>query len=250
MTPIDDEIFVCFDVESTGLDPNKDRIIEIAAIKFNLTQNFAQFHYLINPEIPIPLESQKIHHISDEMVQNQPTIASILPDFCKFLGDHPIIGHGISFDLAILQSSIQRANLSISLDKKIIIDTLRLARLYGESPSNSLDVLRQHFNIPFEGSHRALNDVVINIQVFKKLIKKFKTLSSLLQCLKKPILMKMMPLGKYKGRFFKEIPLEYLLWARRQKFDQDLHYSIQTEIHKRKSVENFSKATNPFHDLL
>ena len=77
MTSIDDEIFVCFDVESTGLDRNKDRIIEIAAIKFNLTENFGQFHYLINPEIPIPLESQKIHHINDEMVQNQPTIASL-----------------------------------------------------------------------------------------------------------------------------------------------------------------------------
>lgn len=250
MIPLSEEVFVCFDVESTGLDYNKDRIIEIAAITFNLKKNFDHFHYLINPEIPIPLESQKIHHISDEMVSGQPTISSIIPAFCEFLGDYPIVGHGISFDISILQSSIQRSNLSISWDKKVVIDTLRLARLYGESPSNSLDVLRQHFNIPFEGSHRALNDVIINIQVFKQLTKKFKTLPDLLQCLQKPILMKMMPLGKYKGRLFKEIPLEYLLWARRQKFDQDLRYSIQTEIHKRKSTENFYKATNPFHDLL
>lgn len=250
MTLLQDEVFICFDVESTGLDYNKDRIIEIAAIQFTLKENLSSFHYLINPEMPIPLESQKIHHISDAMVADKPTIAQVLPDFCAFLGDYPIVGHGISFDISILQAALQKAHLPISLDKKVVIDTLRLARLYGESPSNSLDVLRQHFNIPFEGSHRAMNDVTINIQVFKQLTKKFKTLAELLQCLKKPILMKMMPLGKYKGRLFKEIPLDYLLWARRQKFDQDLRYSIQTEIHKRRSMENFSKATNPFHDLL
>lgn len=250
MTLLQDEVFVCFDVESTGLDYNKDRIIEMAAIKFTLKENLDRFHSLINPEISIPPDSQKIHHISDDMVSDKPSIATILPSFCEFLGDYPIIGHGISFDISILQTAIQKSHLSISLEKKVVIDTLRLARLYGESPSNSLDVLRQHFNIPFEGSHRAMNDVIINIQVFKQLTKKFKTVSELLQCLKKPILMKMMPLGKYKGRLFKEIPLDYLLWARRQKFDQDLRYSIQTEIHKRRSMENFSKATNPFHDLL
>lgn len=250
MTLLQDEVFVCFDVESTGLDYNKDRIIEIAAIKFTIKENLDRFHSLINPEIPIPHDSQKIHHISDEMVSDKPSIATILPSFCQFLGDYPIVGHGISFDISILQTAIQKSHLSISLEKKVVIDTLRLARLYGESPSNSLDVLRQHFNIPFEGSHRAMNDVIINIQVFKQLTKKFKTVSELLQCLKKPILMKMMPLGKYKGRLFKEIPLDYLLWAKRQKFDQDLRYSIQTEIHKRRSTENFYKATNPFHDLL
>lgn len=250
MTLLQDEIFVCFDVESTGLDSNTDRIIEIAAIKFTLKENLDRFHSLINPEVPIPHESQKIHHISDEMVSDKPNIASILPLFCEFLGNYPIVGHGISFDISILQAAIQKSHLSISLEKKVVIDTLRLARLYGESPSNSLDVLRRHFNIPYEGSHRAMNDVIINIQVFKQLTKKFRTLPELLQCLKKPILMKIMPLGKYKGRLFKEIPLDYLLWARRQKFDQDLSYSIQTEIHKRRSTENFSQATNPFHDLL
>ncbi|GAB4189412.1 MAG: DUF3820 family protein [Simkaniaceae bacterium] len=244
------DIFVCFDIEATGLDPEKDRIIEIGAVKFTFSETLDVFDYLIDPCIPIPDETIKIHHITNEMVFGKPKIEEILPKFFSFIGNYPIVGHGMSFDLEILKETSKRLNITNPIPSRRLIDTLRLARLYGESPSNSLETLRAHFNIPFEGAHRALNDVIVNIKVFKQLSRRFKTTNELLTRLKRPIPMKAMPLGKHKGRPFREIPIEYLIWAAKQNFDQDLLFSIRSEIKKRKQIKSFSQAGNPFEGLL
>ena len=73
------EVFVCIDCESTGLDTEKDRIIEIAAAKFTFDGIFDKFETLINPECPIPEESFLIHKISDDMLFGKPKIQKILP---------------------------------------------------------------------------------------------------------------------------------------------------------------------------
>jgi DNA polymerase-3 subunit epsilon len=240
------EIFVCLDCEATGLQPDADRIIELAAVKFSLEKIHDQTEMLINPQIDIPAESQNIHHISHEMIKDKPTIDQVLPTFLSFIKSHIIIGHGITFDLELLRYEAQRYCIPFSFSSITYIDTLRLARLYGESPVNSLDFLRKHFNIPSDGAHRAMNDVLVNIEVFKHLIKPFKTLSSLLKRLEKPIALKTMPLGKHKGRKFSEIPVDYLRWAANKSFDQDLLYSIRLELKNRKTKENFHQASNPF----
>ncbi len=249
MTLLDEDKFVCIDVEATGLDPENDKIIEIAACKFTLNNVIEQFDTLIDPEMPIPEISKNIHNISDEMVLNKPKIKDILPKLFEFSQNHIIIGHGIRFDIAIIDSEAKRNGLNSPLSHSKLIDTLRLARLYGESPINSLESLRKHFNIEFEGAHRALNDVIVNIEVFKHLTKSFTTTKQLFQRLQKPVLLKNMPLGKHKGRPFSEIPLEYLKWAAGKDFDEDLLYSIRSEINTRKKKINFKQASNPFQAL-
>src|SRR6185295_18774541 len=136
--------------------------------------------------------------------------------FLAFIEGHTLIGHAIPHDIAFLQEAAKRYAIPCSLDRQPYIDTLRLARLYGESPINSLEKLRQHFNIPEEGAHRAMNDVRVTIQVFKQLTKRYSTVEEVFEILKKPILLKAMPLGKHKGRAFSAIPLEYLKWASNQ----------------------------------
>ena len=84
-----------------------------------------------------------------------------------------------------------------------------------------------------------MNDVVVNIEVFKHLASHFKTTEQLLERLKRPIALRVMPLGKHKGRPFAEIPLEYLLWAANKDFDQDLLFSIRSELSRRKKGPNF-----------
>ena len=121
--------------------------------------------------------------------------------------------------------------------------------MYGESPSNSLEALRKHFDIQPEGAHRAMNDVIVNIEVFKRLATPFTTTKSLLERLKKPILLKTMPLGKHKGRIFSEIPQEYLRWAAAQDFDQDLLFSIRSELNQRRKKSDFHQSSNPFSHL-
>lgn len=249
MKQLHEEIFVCLDCESTGLEPNKDRIIEIAATCFTFEKNLEQMESLIDPECDIPQTSQEIHKITKEMLQNKPKIRDYLPTFLKMVEGHVLVGHGIGFDIALIAAEAKRNQIPSKIHEAPYIDTLRLARLYGESPVNSLDRLRQHFNIEPQGTHRALSDVLVNIEVFKYLAKSYKTTDQLFQALSKPIKMRTMPLGKHKGRRFEEIPVEYLRWAEKKDFDQDLLFSIRLELRNRKKGGGFEQASNPFSNL-
>lgn len=243
------DVFICLDCETTGLDARNDRIIEIAVIKFTFTEILERFETLIDPECQISESSMAIHHISQDMVKGKPKILEVLPQISQMIDKHIVMGHGIKLDLNFLCESAKRCQFPSSFDAAPTIDTLRLARLYGESPTNSLEMLREHFNIEPEGAHRAMSDVIVNISVFKYLVQSFKTTEQLLERLKKPILLKTMPLGKYKGRPFNEIPMEYLQWAAHADFDQDLLFSVRTELQKRKKGDRFLEATNPFSQL-
>lgn len=243
------DVFVCLDCESTGLDPSQDRIVEIAIARFTFDKVLQQFESLIDPECPIPQVSQDIHNISQEMVQGKPKIKEILPTLLQMIEGHIIVGHGIGFDIALIAAEAKRAQIPTKIEQAPFIDTLRMARLYGESPINSLDMLRQHFNIEPQGAHRAMSDVMVNIEVFKYLSKSFKTTEEILKVLQKPIKLRAMPLGKHKGRKFDEIPIEYLLWAEKKDFDQDLLFSIRSEIKNRRRGGGFEQSANPFTQL-
>ncbi len=250
MGKLEDETFVCLDCETTGLDPQEDKIIEVAVMRFTFSELLEQFESLIDPLCTIPESSILIHKIRQEMVLGKPTIDKVIPQLLKIIGKHIIIGHGIEFDVKLLANAAERAGISHMLRNNRTLDTLRMARLYGESPNNSLEQLRAHFNIPLEGAHRAMNDVIVNCEVFKFLAKRYKTTEQIFDVLSRPIKLKIMPLGKHKGRLMKEVPLQYLQWAANKDFDQDLLYSIRSEIAQRKKGEHFIQASSPFKDLL
>jgi len=246
---IHQEIFVCIDCESTGLEPEKDRIIEIAVARFTFSQILQTYESLINPECPIPETSQEIHKISAEMIEGKPKIKEVLPQVLQMINGHIIVGHGIGFDITLIAAEAKRNQIPTTIQQQRYLDTLRMARLYGESPVNSLQRLREHFNIEPEGAHRAMSDVIVNIEVFKQLAKPYQTTEQLFQILQKPIKLKAMPLGKHKGRRFDEIPLEYLLWAEKKDFDQDLLFSIRSELRNRKRGGGFEQSASPFSNL-
>jgi DNA polymerase-3 subunit epsilon len=249
MGSIRKELFVCLDCESTGLEPKSDRIVEIAVCQFTLDRMMEQYETLVDPGCDIPQTSQDIHKISQEMVQGKPKISEALPKILKLIDNHILVGHGIPFDIALIAAEAKRHQIPCRIEQQPYLDTLRMARLYGESPVNSLQQLRQHFNIEPEGAHRAMSDVLVNIEVFKQLAKPYSTVESLFQVLQKPIRLKVMPLGKHKGRRFDEIPIEYLFWAEKKDFDQDLLYSIRHELRSRKKGNGFEQAGNPFSNL-
>lgn len=249
MTLIKKNTFICLDCETTGLEPKEDRLIEIAVVKFTFEQTLDTYETLIDPEREIPQVTIDIHHITDDMVKGKPKVKDILPYVLKMVGKHTIVGHGIGMDIAFIMEEAKRNQIPCSIDKNPVLDTLRMARLYGESPVNSLESLRMHFNIPEEGAHRAMSDVIVNIEVFKYLSEKFMTTKELFHRLEKPILLKTMPLGKHRGRPFSDIPLQYLQWAANKDFDQDLLFSIRSELKKRKKTQDFRAASNPFSSL-
>lgn len=249
MAELQKQKFICIDCETTGLDARQDRIIEVAVMCFDEHQVYAQMESLVNPECEIPETSIAIHHITPEMVKDKPTIAEILPSVLQLIGKHIIVGHGVGFDIDILAIAAERHGIPCTIRHNVYIDTLRMARLYGESPINSLEHLRKHFNIPLEGAHRAMSDVIVNREVFKWLAKAYKTTEQLFDVLSRPILMPIMPLGKHKGRPLKEVPLQYLQWMANKDFDQDLLFSIRSELKRRKKGNLFNQASNPFLNL-
>jgi len=242
-------VFICLDCEMTGLDPINDRVIELAIVKFTLSETLGRFESLIDPECPISEESLAIHHISREMLLGKPKIESLLPEILQFIGRDLIVGHSVGLDIQLIVNAAKRMNMPCTLLARPYIDTLRLARHYGDSPNNSLENLAQHFNVPSAGAHRAMTDVEMNIEVFKHLIRRYQTLEQVMDILSRPIKMKYMPLGKHKGRPFSEIPLQYLQYAARLDYDQDLLFSIRSELKRRKEGSGFSQAGNPFAQL-
>lgn len=250
MTDIEKQKFICVDCETTGLDPNNDRIIEIAVMCFDAHTIYAQMETLVDPECPIPESSTAIHHITQEMVGGKPKIEEVLAEVLEMIGTHIIIGHGIKFDIEVIAASADRHQIPNQIRYNRYIDTLRMARLYGESPTNSLAFLCKHLNIPIEGiPHRAMSDVSANKDVFRYFAKKYRTTQQLFDVLSKPILMSAMPFGQHKGRPFKEIPLQYLQWMANKDFDQDLLFSIRSELKNRKKGNQFNQSNNPFLNL-
>lgn len=249
MTDIQKQKFICIDCETTGLDAKQDRIIEVAVMCFDGNEVHAQMESLIDPECEIPETSIAIHHITPDMVQGKPKIMQMLPELLEMIGQHIIVGHGVGFDIDILANAAERHEIPCRIRQNPFMDTLRMARLYGESPINSLEHLRKHFNIPLEGAHRAMSDVIVNTEVFKLLAKRFKTTEQLFDVLSRPILMSAMPFGKHKGRPFKDIPLQYLQWISNKDFDQDLLFSVRSELKRRKKGNLFTQSGNPFVNL-
>lgn len=249
MGKLKSDLFICLDCEATGLDIEKDEIVELAIVKFTMDQVLDSFETLIDPLIPMSPEVIEVHHITNEMVKGKPTIDQVLPKAFEMIGDLPIVGHNVGYDISMLIAASRRHKIPCPIDPAKTIDTVRLARLYAESPSNTLENLRIHFNIEEEGAHRAMNDVIVNIKVFKYLTKQFTKTEEILSRLKSPILLKTMPLGKHKGLLFREIPIDYLRWASKQDFDQDLLFTIENEKKRRKNRRPFSQSCNPFSDL-
>lgn len=241
--------FICLDCETTGLEIGKDKIIEVAAVAFTFEEVFQEFETLIDPRCAIPQTSQAIHHISSDMLLGKPEAKEILPQLLKFIGNDIIVGHGINFDIGMIVAAAKEAGVPCSIQNNPVIDTLRLARHYGDSPSNALDNLAKHFNVPVDETHRAMADVQLNIGVFKHLVNRYQTTEQIFKILDAPIKMKYMPLGKYKGRTFADLPLDYLYHAARLDFDLDLSFTIRLELKNRKKGGQFSQVTNPFCGL-
>lgn len=249
MPELKKETFVCLDCETTGLDPEKDRIIEVAVVKFTFSEELHEFETLVDPECQIPEESHAIHRISSAMLSGKPKIGCVLPDLLGIIGDSILVGHGIGFDVAMIANAAKSLKIPTNFHANPMVDTLRLARHYGDSKTNSLEYLAGHFNVPIIETHRAMADVKLNIAVFKHLVARYKTTEQIFKILSQPIRMRSMPLGKHKGRPFSEIPLDYLLWAAKMDFDQDLLFSIRSEIKERKSGGKFLQANHPFSQL-
>lgn len=161
--------YVVFDLETTGLSPFKDEIIEIGAVRVDKDGKIVgTFTTLVKPSQPVSEFIQNLTGISNEMLSDAPSIYTVLPRFADFVGDSILVGHNVTFDIAFVQ---QKAK--IYKETKFLnpyVDTLSLTRkVYPNLKSYKLQDLIKEFNLKTYAAHRALADVVATQQLFELL---------------------------------------------------------------------------------
>ena len=165
------EIFL--DTETTGLSFNDGhKIVEIACIETNeLIPNKKIFHKLINPKRNMPEEAFKIHGFSSDFLSDKETFDQIADDFLNFIKGKKIIIHNANFDLGFLNGELSSIKKEI-INKKLVVDSLEIARNKFPGVSNSLDALCKRFNIDLSRrtKHNALLDCELLREVYINLL--------------------------------------------------------------------------------
>jgi DNA polymerase III epsilon subunit family exonuclease len=159
--------YVVVDFETTGFNPQKDKIIEIGIVKTANGIIIDTLDMLINPGIRIPKEIVKKTGISDELVKNMLHINDVIEQVREFISDNYFIAHNVVFD-----ASFYKVALGGTLPETFTtIDTLYMARhLYPDLMNHKLDTLIRMFNLPVENRHRALSDALSTQALFEKCI--------------------------------------------------------------------------------
>ena len=168
-----DDTYVIFDLETTGLSPVNDRIIEIGAVKMcggKVTDSFSTF---VNPQIPIPFNIESLTGISDSMVENAGTIEEILPEFLEFCKGAVMVAHNAGFDVGFIKEKTDAI-----LGRKFectVVDTVALSRALLPSLGKfTLDHVAKALGVPPFNHHRAVDDAEACADIFAALIDKLR----------------------------------------------------------------------------
>jgi DNA polymerase-3 subunit epsilon len=162
--------FVAVDVETTGLAPGRHRLIEVGAVIITGGEVGASFRKLINPDRRIPQFITKFTGITDSMVGRAAHAGAVLPKLRDFIGERPIVGHNVGFDLSFLNFEADRCGMGTAFPDEGI-DTIALARRFVTGLRRaSLDRVALALHLPVHNRHRALPDAMLTAQVFALLL--------------------------------------------------------------------------------
>jgi DNA polymerase III epsilon subunit family exonuclease len=176
-------IFVALDLETTGLSPETDTIIEVAAIRFEIIRdgnkytisNIMEHSQLIYPEKPLSQEVSMITGITSDMLIGKPIFSSVRDKIADFIGDSIIVGHNVLFDIAMFGTH------GIDLSKNIVLDTFELSEIFSQDvESLNLGFLAAHYGLidPTEEEHRALTDTRVSVRLFLNYLSRVGALGS------------------------------------------------------------------------
>ena len=171
---IEDE-YVCFDCETTGLDPKIDDIISIGAvlIKNNTIVSSKKFVKFVKPKTKLQANAIKVHHIRECDLENAEDIDSVIEEFLQFIGNRKLVGYFLEFDMAMINKYL-KPKLGINLPNK----SYEVSAIYHDYkieliPQGYIDLrfnsIMENLDIPFMGKHDAYNDALMTSMIFLKL---------------------------------------------------------------------------------
>lgn len=183
------QTYIVLDVETTGLDVYKERMIEFAAVKLVGNKITDRFETLINPEQPIRYSSYLIHNISQEMVEDAPKLPEIMPKILDFIGDYPIVGHNVVFDFNFINHA-SKLVYGKEITNRTIDSQALFKEVFPDEVSHGLEALMQRMNVEYSTRHRAMADTEGLAKSFPKLMKLYEQRFNwqLSQCDKVPYL--------------------------------------------------------------
>ena len=166
-----------FDLETTGIQITKDRIVQIAIVRIHPDGKEDHFNRLVNPEMTIPHEIVAIHGISNERVKNEPTIKEIAQEIADFIGDADLAGYNSNkFDIPMLAEELLRCGFDMDLSNRHFID---VQNIFHKMEQRTLAAAYQFYcNQTMENAHDALYDTQVTWEVFKAQMEKYPSLAA------------------------------------------------------------------------
>ncbi len=161
---------IVLDIETTGLDFKRERIVEFAAIRLENGKETDRYETLINPQQHIRKSSMQIHGITEEMVEDKPLEKDVIDNILNFIDDYTIVGHNVIFDYSFLnEASLRHRNKPLNNHR---VDSQFLYKeVFPEEECPNLDNLAARFGLYVENRHRAMGDTEILAKIYPKLKK-------------------------------------------------------------------------------
>ena len=165
--PLDAE-FVAFDIETTGLHLDTNRMTEIGAVLFSGGEIKAEFDTFVDPHMPIPAEITRLTGITDADVAGAPDEAEAMRQFLDFAGGRPIIAHNADFDTGFMSAACRRTGIPF---EPVYLDTLVLAQyLLPDLKHHKLDQVSNRLSLPDFNHHRACDDAMVVARIMDKFL--------------------------------------------------------------------------------
>jgi len=171
----DNEEFICFDCETTGLNPKKDDIISIGAviIKNNTIVSSKKFVKFVKPKTKLQIEAIKVHHIREMDLEEAEDINDVIEEFLEFIGNRKLVGYFLEFDVAMINKYL-KPKLGINLPNKryevsAIYHDWKIEKIPQSNIDLRFDTILKDLKIPLFGKHDAYNDAIMTAMMFLKL---------------------------------------------------------------------------------
>jgi DNA polymerase III subunit epsilon len=163
------------DLETTGIDPGADRIVEVGVFKIAPRAEPIRYRRLINPGVPIPPAATAVHHITDEDVYDRPRFKTIAPRLSRLLTDCDLAGYGLKrFDLAFLTAEFARVGIDFPLSGRAVVDAMQI--FHAREPRDLSAAVRFFLGRAHEEAHGALEDAMVTAEVLDAQVARYEDL--------------------------------------------------------------------------